>query len=667
MKDCLTSTEWYNDSQLLLHLDLHLSLEMPSPGAGITLEKARSILREIKPRIVQFHSKGHPGYAAYPTRVGSPHPHLQKDLLDLWCQAARAENVRFFIYYSAGIDNLAGQTHPEWAKRRSDGSIWDFGAHFVEMCFNTDYVSKLFYPMLAEMIERYHPDGFWMDAEIGSIVHCWCDKCVEVFKKESDMDPPRSAKDPGVAEWADFGRKMFRKHIKRTADFIHHLDPQCMYSSSSAFSEVMPEPVIEGVDYLTGDLNPLEAMSTSDSRARTYRKLNTPFDIMLFTNGYAWGERPMQPKPVVQLFQESISGMVHGAKVWMWVLPSPDASVPEIEVKQVGEVSRFLYERKSLLTGTICESEAYVLNSRSFAYQRQDGFQYDGLLAVNKWADEVRGAHALLLEGHYQFDIVHEDHLRQEIPESIRLILIPDQGYLPLDIVTTLEQFATRGGVVVASGGTFVKGEQAGHLQSLFGVCFDEMIKEPAGLDSSSGTIPVPTEWWKMEVDPQSGSRETSILNFYRTTGRAGSAAVIRKVGQGHLLAIAGNVFRIYHQERHPMHRNWFHQILGQIFPNPMAKVENCPGISCVVAQRDNQKIIHLIDRTSTNSAEPNFWYVDQPGHTAETRISIRSERDPKSVTCALSGKNVAWKRQGDYLEMRIPGIYVHEAVVIQY
>ena len=663
----LDSKKWYENSRLFLHLDEHVDLDKPSLGSGITLKKAREIIQRIKPDAVQIHSKGHPGYATYPTKVGTPHPNLQKDILGLWRQAASAEGIRFSVYYSAGIDNIAADNHQEWVKRKADGSLWVLGSQFMIMCSNSNYVTDLYYPMLAEIIEQYSPDGFWMDSEIGAAVSCYCDKCVELFKTKFGIEPPRSAKEAGITEWAEFGRDIFRSHLRRTADFIHGLSPDCMFSSSSVFSEVMPEPVIEGVDYLTGDVEPAKACIKSDFRSRTYKKLDKPFDVMLFMNGFAWNDRPMQPKPVVQLCQEAMSAAVHGANISLWICPNPDSSILEIDIQRASEVNQFVRKMPLSLDKLEAYTEINILNSRSFAYQRQDGFQNDGLFAVNHWAEEIQGAHRMLLDAHYQFDIVHEQHLLEGFSENIKVVIVPAQGNLSLDIINSLECFIRKGGTVIASGSSFTVGENAKETQSLFGVCFGELVVDPVGLNSQVGTFPVPGQWWEMELDHMSNAQEQVELDYFKRQGRAGIALATRQLENGKAVSISGSIFLAYHEERHPMLRHWFKQQISQSFSDPLIIIENCPGISCVVSENENDRAIHLIDRTSAESAEVSYWFVEQPGHTGPVSVDLLSLRDPISVKLLSSGEDVGYVRKDKRIKITIPHMYIYEAIQVKY
>ncbi|MHB9037956.1 MAG: alpha-L-fucosidase [Armatimonadota bacterium] len=665
----------YSETSYILHLDLHLLPESPNPGAGIDLDEARAILRKIKPGVVQFHSRGLHGFATYPSKVGTPHPCLKKDMLGLWRDAARAEGIGFFVYHAGIADNVAGKAHPEWRKLKVDGKPWNFGVEEGEaahslglMCFNGGYVTEQMYPLLAEIIKDYSPDGFWIDGEIGAAVSCWCDACLDKFKRETGMDAPRSADDPAAHEWSEFGRRTFREHLQRTASFIHSLSPDCMYASSSVFSEMMPEPPLEGIDYLTGDLDNTDAYYRSDMRARAYRGQGRPYDAMLFVDGFAWNTRPMQPKPHVQLSQEAISVLVHNGKLSMWLTPNQDGSLKELEVGMAAKVAEFMRERSSVLENCTPISEAYVLNSCSHAYQRQDGFHLDGLFAVNRWAEEVRGAHRLLLERHIQFDIVTEAKLRSGIPDEIKLLVIPDQGYLPPDIVSIVKSFAENGGAVIASGSALAEGDCAKDMQELFGINLGGKCKTPAGPRCEYGPIPVATSWWEMNPDADSGANELSSLYYYYTKkGRIGPAAVARPYGKGKLIAIAGNVFDSYFSERYPFLREWLTELLDSAMPAPLVRMNGHTGVSCVASQRGSELVLHLINRTSADSPEAGLWFVDEPGKTGNIEIEVLVARDPVKVTTLLAGREFEWHREAEYVRFTAPDIYIHDAVSLEF
>jgi hypothetical protein len=67
-----------------LHFDYHANRDTKDIGKGFSPEALARIVTEVKPDFIQCDTKGHPGYCSYPTKVGTPAPHLMLDLLAQW-------------------------------------------------------------------------------------------------------------------------------------------------------------------------------------------------------------------------------------------------------------------------------------------------------------------------------------------------------------------------------------------------------------------------------------------------------------------------------------------------------------------------------------------------------------------------------------------------------
>ncbi|MCC6354708.1 MAG: alpha-L-fucosidase [Verrucomicrobiae bacterium] len=118
------------------------------------------LARDAGMRYMVITSKHHDGFALFPSEatdwdIADATPY-GKDLIGPLAKAARAEGLRFGLYYSQAQD----WTHPGGAKARlKEGEGWD-DAH--KGSFDA-YLDKIAVPQVKEILSRYQPDILWWD------------------------------------------------------------------------------------------------------------------------------------------------------------------------------------------------------------------------------------------------------------------------------------------------------------------------------------------------------------------------------------------------------------------------------------------------------------------------------------------------------------------------
>ncbi len=114
-------------------------------------------------RYMVITSKHHDGFALFPSDatdwdIADATPY-GKDLIGPLAEAARAEGLKFGLYYSQAQD----WTHPGGSKaRHKEGEGWD-DAHLGDF---DQYLKEIAYPQVKEILTRYQPDILWWDTPI---------------------------------------------------------------------------------------------------------------------------------------------------------------------------------------------------------------------------------------------------------------------------------------------------------------------------------------------------------------------------------------------------------------------------------------------------------------------------------------------------------------------
>src|SRR5437763_16303181 len=95
-----------------VHLDFHTSPHIREVGIDFDPEEFVRTLQAAHVNSITVFAKCHHGYSYYPTKVGTPHPYLKRDLLGEMLAACHQAGIRAPVYTTAVWGELAWATHP---------------------------------------------------------------------------------------------------------------------------------------------------------------------------------------------------------------------------------------------------------------------------------------------------------------------------------------------------------------------------------------------------------------------------------------------------------------------------------------------------------------------------------------------------------------------------
>ncbi|MCS7061479.1 MAG: hypothetical protein RMN25_09985 [Anaerolineae bacterium] len=181
-----------------VHLDFHTSELIPDIGKDFDKAQWQAALRAGHINSITVFAKCHHSWSYYPTRIGQPHPHLQRNLLKEQIDAAHEIGVRAPIYYTVGWSAADAEHHPEWVARNKDGSIscFNYDVHaapsdpkpiisWKNLCPSGAY-KELILAQTREICELFEVDGFFYD--ICFREPCYCPNCLAGMRAEG-LDP----------------------------------------------------------------------------------------------------------------------------------------------------------------------------------------------------------------------------------------------------------------------------------------------------------------------------------------------------------------------------------------------------------------------------------------------------------------------------------------------
>ncbi len=106
-----------------VHLDFHTSPAIPGVGEDFDPAEFIRTLQLGHVNSVTVFAKCHHGYSYYPTKIGTVHPSLKRDLLGEMVSACHQAGIRVCAYTTVTWDELAWETHPEWRQMTPGGNV----------------------------------------------------------------------------------------------------------------------------------------------------------------------------------------------------------------------------------------------------------------------------------------------------------------------------------------------------------------------------------------------------------------------------------------------------------------------------------------------------------------------------------------------------------------
>ena len=106
-----------------VHLDFHTSPAIPDVGADSDASQFAHTMKAAAVNSATVFARCHHGLCYYPTKVGTSHPALRRDLLGEMIAACHREGIQAPIYLTVVWDEHAGAAHPEWRQVDSSGMM----------------------------------------------------------------------------------------------------------------------------------------------------------------------------------------------------------------------------------------------------------------------------------------------------------------------------------------------------------------------------------------------------------------------------------------------------------------------------------------------------------------------------------------------------------------
>jgi hypothetical protein len=446
----------------------HLIFVAPEwyPGAGSKFNAKEYVksLADSSANCVEFYVKDHHGISYYDTEVGVKSSYMEGDYLAELCNEASERGIDVIAYFSVCWDNYMAEKNPSWLMRTPEGNPI-LARYWPYLCFNTPYKDYMLQQL--EEISKYDVKGFWLDIlRFPELFRrgCFCDFCRRKFKAITHYDSPGSL---------DPGNPAFRAYLKfqenSVASFLRDVK---MVAGDK-------EITFNGVGFLTPKAwNDLCGWHNVESHAPEYPDqsfksrylsgLRKPWEILTPGTNSGWTSWSAKPADAMKLELAITSS--NGGTVTFGTNPSIEGATEfqkttiASQRKAIGEVYSWIKGMEQWIKGgekiaNIALFYALSTYEAMFGGHPNPGLDQDIFRARNAGQPvdalprevvlEATGFHKALYDRGFQYEILNEYSI-DRIGE-FEMLILPDQRYLPDEVVEAIRDFVKNGGKAIAT------------------------------------------------------------------------------------------------------------------------------------------------------------------------------------------------------------------------
>ena len=145
-------------------IDNHLPVDLEAyPLPDLDRTALRRFLTDISPNRLTAFAYGHDGWAQYPSALNESPPSMPVDLVNLWRELALETGCVFAIYVSTLINHRLLRKEPTWERTGLENNPTRRLDH------TSPFLDAWLKPVLIELIDRYHPEGFFFDGDYWTV------------------------------------------------------------------------------------------------------------------------------------------------------------------------------------------------------------------------------------------------------------------------------------------------------------------------------------------------------------------------------------------------------------------------------------------------------------------------------------------------------------------
>jgi alpha-L-fucosidase-like protein len=316
--------------QIVISLDNHIiETDEFQIDEDVLRKNIRNLLDRVRPVRVMAFAVGHDGHAQYPSKAfpaiapSAEYPKLKAlpfDLLQVWKEETAKTGTRFFIYVSTLKNYALLPLKPDYFRRFINT------AQATVIDHNSAYMDEVLLPGLQELIDRYDPDGFFLDGDYWTVHESWNEASVDGFYRQYGLKAPTDYADKNYRLFQKYTYDSYRGYVQKLADFFKAQKRPVNWSINGAFTVRDPSTVPDNIGNITIDL-PFFALVESHIESLFGQRLNKETEIVYPLFAQSEGSRTIQYKSSAQLKQEMAVAVANRSLVHFYLPLGPHGEI----------------------------------------------------------------------------------------------------------------------------------------------------------------------------------------------------------------------------------------------------------------------------------------------------------------------------------------------------
>ena len=657
-----------------VHLDFHTGGDIPAVGAKFDKAQFQAALTLGHVDSITLFSKCHHGWSYHPTKVGTPHPTLTRDLLGEQIAACREIGVRCPIYLSVGWDEVAALAHPDWVVVDENGSTGKpTEAGWKHMRFESGYLDYIC-AQIEEVVQRW-PDNDGIFLDIVSPKRDYHPQTLRAMKAKG-LDPKK------LEDVDRHGQAVLAEYYRRTNAAVRSVRADTPVFHNGGHIPVGARSFNECNSHFELESLPTGGWGYDHFPLSARYAITQPRDFLGMTGKFhiTWGEFGGFKRPEA-LRYECAAMNAQGAKcsVGDQLHPSGEMNVDTYAIIGAGYAE---VEAREPWLRTVRPAARIAIIS---ADTNQAAWRPSHEVAIG---DE--GVSRMLLELHQPFVVLDE----QSAWMGHDLVILPDGYVMSAATVGKAKAFLAAGGKLIAAGsallndagtaflidpGAKVTGRTATDPDYLVATALSPEIPVKSAILIKGGAVAV-----ELTTGQELVARRDSYFNrtwdhfcgHQHAADAPHPASPAAVLGNG-IAYFAHNLFTEYRKEGRALFRDAFEAALRRLLPAGLPVETNLPTVARfnLLDQPTEQRYVaHLLFAPVTLRATPFFWGKERTCEIIEDLIPLHNSVIDLAVakritkaTLVPAGINLPFTQDGNRVTFTVPEFTAHQMVELSY
>ncbi|MFC1541555.1 alpha-amylase family protein [Candidatus Latescibacterota bacterium] len=687
---------WYRNIYRQLHLDAHLD-SFDKIYRNFDAETTAQTFKETGFQMVSYMAMDGPSY--YPTKIGVPHPGLDRDFTGELTRALKKRGIRTIVYMSASLERRFQKEHPDWIYNPDPTKeIVDINSigESASICLNSPWVDKVAIPQYKEIIEWYDVDGFFIDGVTQPYLrsNCYCPYCRELFDREIGGDIPTDDSDPKAFAYRKWANKHMEAYMEKVYRALSTMKPSIAILNNGQWM-VCRYPVTppDYVMHVCWDTPVPGSGLYSYNFSEEGRYLATLNDILpditwscMGIDGYSWGDYTMR-EPEAYMHESAILLAACG-RTYLSDNPYPSGNPDTALMNAYSAVNKRITELEPVLKNCKPFKDVAVLHSADSIWSKAPMSPCTGWPASPAY-HAVSGTHKALIEGHVQMATVNNDVFLKTI-NNYSAIILPDQRILSEKECMAIRRFVRNGGALIATGETGLRDSDNKKLDNfsiadILGIDYlgsSDTINSYLRIKEKNDTFGIPAYDIQvvgnyMRIKTITAKTLVELIPPYegKKTGSPppaelpeGPGVTINSYGKGKAIYCASRLFEAYFREDTPNLRKLGLWMLNLVYPSESRTIilENTPiNVEVFYNSCGNERFVHLINFTG-DKREVGTPQIQDFITVHGIRVRVRLDKTPTWITIVPESRNVTFTYSNGWAAFDAEPLEIHSVYRIE-